>query len=93
MPHRNSIGVFSCACKDKVWQPTQGVTGTEEEREMLANKGYVQAEDITGDIYYVGPYNRIIWLFADGTWRGDKIAEGRTLEAFLEDTSAHAATL
>lgn len=51
---------------------------------MLASKGFTEQQDIRGDVYYVGPYCRIIWLFSDGTWRGDKAADdGDSLEAYL----------
>ena len=43
------------------------------------------ARDKDGDVYYVGLGNRIIWVFADGTWTGDKPSEtDSSLAAYLK---------
>jgi hypothetical protein len=85
-PKHNLDGKLTCICKGKVWGGVRGVPGTEPERAMLASKGFVQAQDKDGDVYYVGPGNRIIWVFPNGTWTGDKPSENDpSLAAYLKE--------
>lgn len=83
VPKHDAGGRLSCACPDKSWNVVLGVEGNEQERALLASKGFAQAKDVRGDVYYLGPYSRIVWLFADGTWSGDKAADDESLEAYL----------
>jgi hypothetical protein len=84
VPKPDTAGRLSCACPGQTWTGILGIAGTERERALLANKGFTEQRDIKADVYYVEPYSRIIWLFSDGTWRGDKAADnGDSLEAYL----------
>ena len=55
IPKLDTNGTLSCACKDKRWVKRKGARGTEEERLMLTGKGFREAEDLDGDVYYLGP--------------------------------------
>jgi hypothetical protein len=41
------------------------------------------AQDIQGDVYYVGPVGHIIHLYADGEWDSDKAPREQSLEDYL----------
>src|SRR5262249_1324526 len=87
-PRPNAEGRFVCACKGKHWIGVQGVEATPEESALLAAKGFSVARDKDGDVYYLGPGNRIIWVYPDGTWTGDKPAShDPSLAAYLETVS------
>jgi hypothetical protein len=87
-PKANIDGKLVCACKDKSWIGVQGVEATPQESALLSAKGFTLARDKDRDVYYVGPGNRIIWVFADGTWTGDKPAhDDPSLAAYLETVS------
>jgi hypothetical protein len=77
-------GKFECACKRRTWVGVQGVAATQEESALLLSKGFSLAKDKDGDVYYVGSGNRIIWVFSDGTWSGDRPAkDDPSLAAYL----------
>jgi hypothetical protein len=41
-------------------------------------------EDAGGDVYYLGPGHRILWLYPDGAWYvSDGVSQELTLEAYL----------
>lgn len=85
-PKPTGDGKFVCACKEKGWIGVQGVEATPEESVLLSTKGFTLARDKDGDVYYLGPGNRIIWVFPDGTWTGDKPSEAdSSLAAYLKD--------
>lgn len=87
IPKRTTNGNLACDCKDKKWHGgCKGVPGTEKQRMRLAGKGFTEATDIRGDVYYVGPGNRILWVYSDGTWwvDPDDVSQGCTLEAYLQ---------
>jgi ATP sulfurylase len=42
----------TCDCKDRRWTALNGVPGTEEERAMLAIKGFREVRDAGDDVYY-----------------------------------------
>jgi hypothetical protein len=87
-PKPNLDGKLVCACTDKNWIGVQGTEATQEESALLSVKGFTLARDKDGDVYYVGPGNRIIWVFGDGTWTGDKPAPNdASLAAYLNDIS------
>ena len=60
-----------------------GIEANEEERTILARKGFDRAQDIRGDVYYLGPNNRLLHMFEDGTWQLDDESEHNTLEDYL----------
>ena len=87
-PKPDAHGKFVCACEDRNWVRVQGVEATVEESALLSAKGFTLARDKDGDVYYLGPGNRIIWVFSDGTWTGDKPAtDDPSLAAYLETVS------
>jgi len=87
-PRPTAEGKFVCACKYKRWIGVQGVKATPEESALLSAKGFTLARDKDGDVYYLGPGNRIIWVYSDGTWTGDKPApDDPSLAAYLEAVS------
>jgi len=79
-----------CAC-GKLWEREAGIEGTGTEAEMLKAQGFAFVHSADGDAYYVGPYNRLVWLYADGTWWGEPRPEaGVTLEDYLKEPSSAA---
>ena len=51
---------------------------------MLTGKGFREAEGAGGDVYYLGPGHRILWLYPDGAWYvSDGVSQELTLEAYL----------
>jgi hypothetical protein len=67
-PKTGNSGILSCACPDKRWQRIAGVEATGAEADMLKSNGFYFVRSADGDAYYVGPYDRLVWLYADGTW-------------------------
>jgi len=65
-----------------------GVKGAAEEAEMLKAHGFWFATSANGDEYYVGTLNRLVWLYADGTWASDPRPPraGMSLEEYLKET-------
>lgn len=80
-----STGRLVCDCGTRTWWAKKGIRGTEEERAWLAAKGFEEATDVQGDVYYVGPLGHIIWLFDNGTWSGGKAPEGISLESYADE--------
>jgi hypothetical protein len=87
-PKRNAKGTLLCAC-GKVWEREAGIKATETEAAVLAAKGFRLEHSINEDTYYVGPGDRLVWLYADGTFRINPRPENKngTLEDYLEEAS------
>ena len=86
-PMQREEGHFLCAC-GKRCVPGVGVVGTSEDAVMLASHGFTFSRDIQRDNYYVGPFNRLVWLYSDGTWWGEPSpTDGVTLEDYLKEVS------
>jgi hypothetical protein len=85
LPKESPTGALTCAC-GKRWYRRLGKTGTREETETLKRHGFEITEDCQGDIYYCGPLNLIIWLYADGTWATS--AKGAPISS-LQEHLAH----
>ncbi len=77
-----------CACEGKHWGAIAGVKGTPAEEGMLEAHGFWFATSVDGDQYYVGSLNRLVWLYADGTWSSYPGPEraGMSLEEYLRET-------
>ncbi|HXY78419.1 MAG TPA: hypothetical protein VEH47_06355 [Candidatus Acidoferrales bacterium] len=77
-------GRLRCRCADKVWAGRQGVRGSEEEYTFMTNAGFEMTGDVQGDVYYVGPFGHIVWLYPDGEWFADKApVEYLSLEEYV----------
>jgi hypothetical protein len=88
-PKPNLDGKLVCACTGRNWIGVHGVEAAPEESALLLAKGFTLARDKDGDVYYLGPGNRIIWIFADGTWTGDRpVSHDPSLAAYLETVSS-----
>jgi hypothetical protein len=65
-----------------------GVEGTPADAEALKAHGFWLARSADGDAYYMGPLDRLVWLYDDGTWssspRPSKV--GLSLEEYLKET-------
>jgi len=87
-PKSGKDGFLVCKCEGKRWEGVAGVKGTAEEAEMLKAHGFWFATSANGDEYYVGPLNRLVWLYADGTWASDPRppSAGLSLEEYLKET-------
>ena len=80
-PREDESGRLTCACGTS-WIRRCGIKGTSEEEALLKLSGFT-AQDVGGDVYYVGPYGHIIYLYADGTWDSDKAGAEQSLEDYL----------
>ena len=84
-PQLGKDGYLVCACKGVRRLPEAGVEGTVPETEMLKAHGFRFARDVRGDTYYVGSLGRIVWLYADGTWRSSpRPKAGMSFEEYLQ---------
>jgi hypothetical protein len=81
-PKEDESGRLTCACGTQ-WIRPWGVKGTPEEEALLELSGFMVAQDIQGDVYYVGPVGHIIHLYADGEWDSDKAPREQSLEDYL----------
>lgn len=87
-PERSNDGKVLCACEGKRWKWVGGVEGTSEEAEMLKTHRFEFMHDANGDNFYGGPFGRLVWLYVDGTWRGEPRPKvGTTLEGYLKEVS------
>jgi len=86
-PKSNSTGILSCACPNKPWERIAGVEATGDEADMLESHGFYFARSANGDAYYVGTYDRLVWLYADGTWAACPRPQAKdgTLEDYLNE--------
>jgi hypothetical protein len=86
-PKSSSTGVLSCACSNKLWERIAGVEATGAEADMLESHGFYFARSANGDAYYVGSYDRLVWLYADGAWaaRPHPRSKDGTLEDYLNE--------
>ena len=87
-PKPTNDGILRCACGNKKWERVAGIEGTPTEAEMLKAHGFWFARSANGDAYYVGSFNRLVWLYDDGTWScnpGPPKA-GMNLEDYLKET-------
>src|SRR4051812_2353701 len=91
-PKRTFEGKLLCDCGGS-WVAERGERGKPEEHAQLINAGFVLTTDTNGDVYYVGPYIRIVWLFADGTWRSEPRSDQGALDEYLKDLRASAAAV
>jgi hypothetical protein len=80
-PKEDDSGRFTCAC-GILWVGRWGIKGTQEEEALLKLSGFA-AQDVGGDVYYVGPYGHIIYLYAGGEWDSDKAQRDQSLEDYL----------
>lgn len=84
-PKPDKEGCLHCACPDKRWQREAGVEGSPEENAFLKSQGFIFTGDIRSDKYYMGSMNRLIWLYADGTWRADpRPREGTSFDNYVK---------
>lgn len=84
-PKAGKDGFFLCACEGVRRVQEAGVEGTSEETETLKAHGFWFARDARGDAYYVGSLGRVLWLYADGTWRSSpRPKTGMTFEDYLK---------
>jgi hypothetical protein len=83
----NNRGILSCACPNKVWERIAGVQATGAEADMLKSHGFHFARSANGDAYYVGSYDRLVWLYPDGTWAACPRPQTKdvTLEDYLDE--------
>ena len=80
-PKEDESGRLTCAC-GKTWLRCWGAKGTSEEEALLKLSGFT-AQDVGRDVYYVGPYGHIIYLYAGGEWDSDKAPRDQSLEDYL----------
>lgn len=71
-PKAGEDGWLRCRCADRVWSGRKGVRGGDDENFFLTRSGFEMTADIQGDVYYVGPFGHIIWLYEEGEWFADK---------------------
>jgi hypothetical protein len=85
-PKSSIRGVLSCDCPNKTWERVAGVEAMGAEEDMLKSHGFYFARSADGDAYYVGPYDRLVWLYADGTWSASPRPQAKngTLEDYLQ---------
>lgn len=86
-------GFLYCGCKGKRSLREAGVEGTAAETQFLRANGFCFTGDCRGDKYYMGSLNRLIWLYADGSWSAsprpgknmtfEDYVKASTLEDFL----------
>jgi hypothetical protein len=80
---RGEEAFLQCACPDKKWHGVAGVEGTPQESEFLREHGFQFTGDVR-DQYYLGSMNRLIWLYADGSWAANpRPKEGMTFEKYV----------
>ena len=83
-PKASEDGRLRCRCAGKVWSGRKGVRGSDEEDIILTTAGFTMTADIQGDVYYLGPFGHIVWLFPEGEWFADKApAECTSLEEYV----------
>lgn len=93
VPRLDTNNIGRCGCNGKSYKYDISVAGAEDERAELARNGFTDATDITGNVYYVGPWGHIVELFADATWYSDKAPEGITLDEYLKQLAKNKASL
>ena len=77
---------YVCACGNEFNdQREAGVEATGVEAESLAAKGFRLVHSDDGDSYYEGPENRLIWLWADGTFFVEDPFLGSRFSGTLDD--------
>jgi len=77
-----------CECKDKRWCHVAGVEGTADEAAFLKANNFHFTGDIRGDKYYMGSFNRLLWLYPDGTWSANpRPKKGMTFEEYVKATT------
>jgi hypothetical protein len=82
-PTPDDYGRLVCDCPNKFWQSKPSTAGLPEDRVLLQKHG-LQLIERPNDIYWVGPYGRILYLYEDGTWFCDTAPEKcTTLEEYL----------
>ena len=81
-PTEDGSGHLTCACGIP-WVRCWGIKGTPEEEALLERSGFTVAQDIQGDVYYVGPMGHIIHLYAGDEWDSDKASREQSLEDYL----------
>ncbi len=65
-----------------------GIEATAAEAASLAAKRFRLVHNVNRDTYYVGPEDRLIWLYADGTFASDPRPENKgTLEDYLNEVA------
>lgn len=85
IPKPDESGRLRCACIRKAWTVRRGERGTDEEHIFLTKAGFQMMTDVQGDVYYVGPFGHIIWLYPEGEWCGDKAPAACTsLEEYVK---------
>jgi hypothetical protein len=84
-PKPDKEGFLRCKCPDRRWQREAGVEGSAEENAFLKAHGFIFTGDIRGDKYYMGSMDRLVWLYADGTWRANpRPGEGVSFEDYVK---------
>ena len=81
-PKDDESGRPTCAC-GTLWVRCWGIKGTPEEEKLLERSGFKLAQDIQGDVYYVGPMGHIIHLYAGDEWDSGKAPREQSLEDYL----------
>jgi hypothetical protein len=81
-PKEDESGRLTCACGTS-WLRCRGIKGTPEEEDLLKQSGFIVAQDIQEDMYYVGPMGHIVHLYADNGWDSDKAGGEQSLEGYL----------
>jgi hypothetical protein len=61
-----------------------GQRGDAEEHAKLIDAGFQLTTDTLNDVYYFGPYSRIVWLYEDKTWKANPEPEDDDLDKYLE---------